>query len=383
MTLFSSFFDLFTRRKDASYIYDLDLIQDVSNRAYLKKLAIDTCIDYVARAVSASEFRVMSGTKSEKNDIYYKLNVRPNTDYLATNFWQEVINKLIRDNEVLVIVNDSHDLLIADNFIRNESANYPDTFTDVTVKNYTFQRTFNMSDVWYMQYNNAKLDDYINGLWSDYGELFGRILETNMRNNQIRATVAVNATTGTASDTQEKLQKFIDNTYKSFNHNSIAIVPITNGFEYNEVSSSKVNTNQSVSELNDLRLGFLNDVARLIGIPPALVTGEKVESKENLEAFYNSCLKPLLNKIRDELNAKLFSPFEYLHGKHIDVIGINRPDPFALSDSIDKLISSGTFSRNEIRQKLGEEPVKGLDEFVITKNYTTSTKGGDKDDNSN
>ncbi len=382
MTLFSSFFDLFTRRKDASYIYDLDLIQDVSNRAYLKKLAIDTCIDYVARAVSASEFRVMSGTKSEKNDIYYKLNVRPNTDYSATNFWQELINKLIRDNEVLVIVNDSHDLLIADNFIRNESANYPDTFTGVTVKNYTFQRTFNMSDVWYMQYNNAKLDDYINGLWSDYGELFGRMLETNMRNNQIRATVAVNATTGTASDTQEKLQKFIDNTYKSFNHNSIAIVPITNGFEYNEVSSSKVNTNQSVSELNDLRLGFLNDVARLIGIPPALVTGEKVESKENLEAFYNSCLKPLLNKIRDELNAKLFSPFEYLHGKHIDVIGINRPDPFALSDSIDKLISSGTFSRNEIRQKLGEEPVKGLDEFVITKNYTTSTKGGDKDDNS-
>lgn len=381
MTLFSSFFDLFTRRKDASYIYDLDLIQDVSNRAYLKKLAIDTCIDYVARAVSASEFRVMSGTKSEKNDIYYKLNVRPNTDYSATNFWQELINKLIRDNEVLVIVNDSHDLLIADNFIRNESANYPDTFTGVTVKNYTFQRTFNMSDVWYMQYNNAKLDDYINGLWSDYGELFGRMLETNMRNNQIRATVAVNATTGTASDTQEKLQKFIDNTYKSFNHNSIAIVPITNGFEYNEVSSSKVNTNQSVSELNDLRLGFLNDVARLIGIPPALVTGEKVESKENLEAFYNSCLKPLLNKIRDELNAKLFSPFEYLHGKHIDVIGINRPDPFALSDSIDKLISSGTFSRNEIRQKLGEEPVKGLDEFVITKNYTTSTKGGDKDDN--
>lgn len=381
MTLFSNFFDLFTRRKDASYIYDLDLIQDISNRAYLKKLAIDTCIDYVARAVSASEFRVMSSTKSEKNDIYYKLNVRPNTDYSATNFWQELINKLIRDNEVLVIVNDSHDLLIADNFIRNESANYPDTFTGVTVKNYTFQRTFNMSDVWYMQYNNAKLDDYINGLWSDYGELFGRMLETNMRNNQIRATVAVNATTGTASDTQEKLQKFIDNTYKSFNHNSIAIVPITNGFEYNEVSSSKVNTNQSVSELNDLRLGFLNDVARLIGIPPALVTGEKVESKENLEAFYNSCLKPLLNKIRDELNAKLFSPFEYLHGKHIDVIGINRPDPFALSDSIDKLISSGTFSRNEIRQKLGEEPVKGLDEFVITKNYTTSTKGGDKDDN--
>lgn len=383
MTLFSSFFDLFTRRKDASYIYDLDLIQDVSNRAYLKKLAIDTCIDYVARAVSASEFRVMSGTKSEKNDIYYKLNVRPNTDYSATNFWQELINKLIRDNEVLVIVNDSHDLLIADNFIRNESANYPDTFTGVTVKNYTFQRTFNMSDVWYMQYNNAKLDDYINGLWSDYGELFGRMIETNMRNNQIRATVAVNATTGTQEETQKKLQNFIDNVYASFSHNSIAIVPETNGFEYNEVSSSKVNTNQSVSELNDLRLGFLNDVARLIGIPPALVTGEKVESKENLEAFYNSCLKPLLNKIRDELNAKLFSTFEYLHGKHIDVIGINRPDPFALSDSIDKLISSGTFSRNEIRQKLGEEPVKGLDEFVITKNYTTSTKGGDKDDNSN
>ena len=34
-----------------------------------------------------------------------------------------------------------------------------------------------MSEVIYLQYNNEKLDKFTDGLFNDYGELFGRILK--------------------------------------------------------------------------------------------------------------------------------------------------------------------------------------------------------------
>ena len=51
-----------------------------------------------------------------------------------------MIDKLIRDNEVLIIKTDTDDLLIADTFTKNEFAIFEDTFRDVTVRSYTFKR---------------------------------------------------------------------------------------------------------------------------------------------------------------------------------------------------------------------------------------------------
>ena len=57
----------------------------------------------VARTISQSEFRVMTGNKREKDDLHYKLNVQPNKNQNAVDFWQKFIYKLIIDNEVLVV----------------------------------------------------------------------------------------------------------------------------------------------------------------------------------------------------------------------------------------------------------------------------------------
>jgi HK97 family phage portal protein len=208
MSVINSFFDLFTRRKDSSFIYDLDLFQDIKNRAYLKRMAIDTVINYVGRAVSQSEFRVMNKGLPVKDAMYYKLNVRPNTDESASDFWQHFVYQLIYYNEVLVIQDDNGDLLIADDFSRHEYAVYEDTFDNVTVKEYTFKRSFPMSDVIYLRYSNDQLEHYLTGLWGDYGELFGRMYELELRNNQIRATVKADLMTVKPTSCRSLLTRF-------------------------------------------------------------------------------------------------------------------------------------------------------------------------------
>ncbi len=82
-----------------------------------------------------------------------------------------MIYKLVYDNEVLIIKSDTDDLLIADDFDRVEYAVYEDRFKDVMVKDHKFERQFMMNEVFYLTYNNEKIQRYVNELFSGYGEL--------------------------------------------------------------------------------------------------------------------------------------------------------------------------------------------------------------------
>jgi HK97 family phage portal protein len=364
----------------SSYEFPPDYFEETARRAYMKRLAIDEVINFVARAASQTEFRVIENHKSVKKEIYYHLNVRPNTDKSATNFWEEVIYKLLRYGEVLIVQSDTNDLLIADSFVRDEKALYPDTFRGVTVGTYQYQRSFSMDDVIYLTYGNEKLDRYVNGLWTDYGELIGRMYNLQLRNNQIRAHVKTNMTTGTQEARQEALQKYITKIYSSFEKKPIAVIPETNGFEYEELNSSN-GKNQSFEEINSVKNAFIDDVAGILGVPTALIYGSNVESNENTVLFNKYCLSPLLKKIRDELNAKLFEKNAILNDDaHIETIGLDQPNILELSEQVDKLASSGVVKVNEVREAIGLEPIDDGDRIIMTKNYTTNLKGGEEDD---
>jgi HK97 family phage portal protein len=383
MAVLDSLLDLLTKRDDTKFMYDIDWMDVTDNKVYAKRMAIDKVVEFIARAISTTEFRFMDGDDLMQSPWSYKLNVRPNTDKSAANFWQDLIYKLIKENEVLVIKNDSDDLLVAESFVRTERANYPDTFSGVTVKNFTFQRTFNMDQVWYMTYNNNKLNRFVDAMWSDYGELFGRLMEINLRNNQIRGTIKTDLNSGTQDEKAASLQKFIDKIFNSFKHNSVALVPLTKGFEYNEVSGTAGEKNQAVSELTALIDGFTNEVANMLGVPPALIHGQTAEVDQNNKAFVTYCVKPLLKKIRDELNAKLFTQKEYEKGKHVMTFGIGSPDPYKDAEAIDKLVASRVFNPNTVLKDYGYPTYDGGDEYILTKNYDTATKGGEKNANNN
>lgn len=62
---------------------------------------------------------------------------------------------------------------------------FEDNFTNVTVKDYQFKRSFKQSEVIHLRYRNDKLSLLIDGLFTDYGDLFGRILSSQKRKNQI------------------------------------------------------------------------------------------------------------------------------------------------------------------------------------------------------
>lgn len=381
--------DSISKGRVSDWMDDFEFIQEASERAYLKRMALATVLNYVSRSMSTMQFRFKDGKKTIPSDWEYILNVRPNKDMSATDFWQKATYKLIADNELLIIKTDDNQLLIAEDFTRKESAVYEDIFSNVMVKDYIFKRTFTMSKVIYLQFSNEKLDRFTNDLFKDYGELFGRVLEVSMRNNQIRGSVSINKTGSfnsekdkSGSTTSEKLQRFIDKVYASFKNSSVAIVPKIEGFDYEEYTNKMGVNNQKLDELEDMKKSLINDVAKAVGVPPALIHGEMADLDSNLKAF-RLFTKQFTKKIQDEAQNKFLLKHEYTAGKRIQVVGVMTPDIFDLANSIDKLVSSGSFSPNDVLEETGRERIDDplMDKHYITKNYTSreeELKGGEE-----
>ena len=364
-------FDVFKKNKEMDFLFDLDLFEEKSKKVHLKRLALETCINFLGRTISQSEFRVKDGNKYIKDDLYYRLNVRPNKNMTSSMFWQTAIHKLVHDNHCLIIQADDQDLLIADSFDKVEYAVYEDQFKHVVVKGHEFLRTFSASDVFYLEYNNKALMPLIDELFIDYGDVFGRLISAQLRKSQIRGTVKVDAKMGVTKEKRGQLQEFINKLYKAYNEKDVAVVPEQNGFEYKEHSKETTGTGQSVDEINKLTDGFLDKVAMALGIPIGVLHGNIADVERQTKNYKVFTVGPLVKKIKDEGNAKFLTKKEYLDGKQLDVRQVFYKDIFELATSIDKLRSSGVMNGHEIRDEIGLGQVDNplLDEYVITKNY--------------
>ena len=362
--------DFFKKDKRTIRLDEMVLIE-TTNRVYLKRLALNICINYVARTIANSEFRVMNDKKVNRDILYHKLNVRPNTDSSASDFWQRFVYKLINENEVLVIQTDTEDLVIADSFNRNRYALYEDRFSDVVIGDYTYQRNFTMNEVLYLNYNNEHLSNFIDALYADYGKLFGQMLDNSMRFNQFRGVFKFKDGGALDDETFQRQRQQVERLTEIFENNSVALAPLTEGIEIEDLSSKGAQRDESINNLVKLKRDLIDDVAKILGIPVNLIHGDVADLENTMEAYINFCINPLMKMISDELNAKFFDIKEYLGGQHIKIYGINRIDPLRNATAGDKLVSSGVYSRNEVREKFGDERVDDpeMDRYLVTKYY--------------
>lgn len=361
------FLDLF-RREVPEPGFEFEDLERVFGNLHLRSLAVDKAAEFVARIFAKSEFRYMVDGKHQASGWDYLLNVRPNKNETASEFWQKVIYRLLTRNEVLIVQSDDKQLLVADGYTRKRYAVYDDTFEMVSVRDYTFQRKFAMSDVIFLQYNNNLLQGYLTDLFADYEKLHSRLVEALARNNQIRGVLSTKANGTFDKERRKKLQKYADGLFKSFTSKTVAIVPTMDGVEYSELTNTMGTSAMSVDELKKLRRQFDDEVADILGIPTALMHGDMANLSNSQKMFTSYCYESLVKKVSDGLNHAIVAGKGY-GKKRFVIVGEGQRDKFALAEHIDKLISSGAMTRNEVRLELGLEPVPGGDEFLITKNY--------------
>ena len=137
---------------------------------------------------------------------------------------------------------------------------------------------------------------------------------------------------------------------------------------------SKTYTNEGTRDIRAMIDDVCDFTARAFGVPPALLSGDVQGVSDALDQFLTFCIDPLCDMISEEINRKRYGK-DVLRGSRmqIDTKCVKHVDLLSVSTAIDKLIASGAFSVNDIRNVVGEPEIDEpwANQHFMTKNYST------------
>lgn len=149
--------------------------------------------------------------------------------------------------------------------------------------------------------------------------------------------------------------------------NGIAVLPAN-------VSYTQLSVDPADAQLLESRKFEVIDICRFFGVSPLKVFSLENASYNSIEAtelaFLNDTLRPLLTKIENELETKLFKPEDRFDIK-FDVSELLRTDKKSQAEYFTKLFNLGVLSPNDIRKELDMNSIEGGDIHVAQINLTS------------
>ena len=335
---------------------------DESNDIYYKTLIAEASVNLITKTISRAEFQTFENGKETKKLNYYILNVEANKNKSASLFWRETIEKLLKKGEALILLQDNQ-MFLADSFTRNEFAFIENTYTNIAIGDYTLSDTKKESEVLYLKDNNSTISNAINGICNDYTKLINSSVKGYQNSKARKGKLKIPTNLPKTLQEEGKLQDHIQTTMADFmDPSKDAVYPETSGFEYTEVAESKGSkSNDSGRETKN----FINDVfdfmAISYGIPPSLLKGDTVDTKDAVNNFLTFCINPLAKLITDEINRKMYGYKLYKERTYakLDTSNIKAVDLKDIANSIDLLNRNGALTIDDILRALGKEPIGG------------------------
>lgn len=382
-----------TRASNATYCLSLA----PGTQTAFKTYAIQACINKIANALSMCEFQTLEKGVISNRDLWYKLNVEPNLNQNAADFWQKVVFEMVYNPNGALIIQVQGNFLVADSYDMDEYAIKPNYYKNVKAGTLDFTQTgFYEKDVLRLRLNNAKVEDIINGVYSEYGKLISSAIKNYNRSNSKKLWVKI-GTTFQQFETQEvvnedgttttKFDNIMDdlfkNRLKSYFNEGDSATPIEEGLEIIEPQSDGGVASGQKKDTRDINALFddtMNMVADAFGIPRGLLKGDVAEIEGMTENFITFCINPLANLVEDEANRKLFGQFRMAQGSKMKVMTdlIKTYDATKIAPSSEALFRISAINANDVRRWLRMEPINEAwaNEYSMTKNYQVVGKEG-------
>lgn len=366
-----------------------------TNKLSIKKNAIEHAIDLIARTISKCEFEYYKYdlknkklNRTKNNDTYYKLNIKPNDNETATTFTYNVVAKLLKDEEVLIISMNKK-LYLADSFkysknILSEKTFYDIKLTDNGGNSLILEKTYKSHECIYLNLGLSEIKDCLEEYYKDIGKLISiqdkKYINANINKWKLNVPGTqpkmIDPKTGEPINYEEYKKKVTDGLLDEED----AIVMLSNDFSLDKINSGEKHNSEDLLKLQEK---WEKEVAMAFNIPTDVFYGSKTDKSTGTNDFITFAVLPITSIIEDGYNGSLIKKENFLNGDIIRVnkLNIKHFDIFDCATSVDKLISSG-FSHDENRYFLGipETGEKWAQEHHITKNYgnVSEKSGGDK-----
>lgn len=355
----------------------------------MRKLAISACVNMTGNALALSVFRTYVGGKEAQGEDFYTLNVRPNPNQSAAEFWRAVVAEMMLNGEALVISQKGsreESLWLADGFGLVEDGNpFAVNRWQVTgVNGKSLSKIYAEKDVLHFRLSAMDVRAPLAALSDSYERLMSSV-QKDMRwrlGKHYKAKIGRMAQ-GT-EDFNAKFREMLESQIRPALTNDITVLPQYEGYEYSDLNNEKSNTGK-MSDLGREYRNLCNDVLEMTaiayGMPPVLLLGKVADSKDAFARWMTEVIDPLAETIADEINHKSFGQKEYLGGRKlvIDTSGIQHFDIFGNADHIAKLVGSG-WSYNDILRIVGGAEVDEpwARQHFFTKNNEAMSNAGER-----
>ena len=352
---------------------DLDsALSEIYTETHIREMAFWNTVNIISNAVSKCEFKTYVRGKETKGAEYYLWNIEPNKNQNSSNFINKWLAQLYRNNEYLIIESNGQ-LLVADSFVKKEYALYEDTFTEVTVKDFTFNKTFKQSEVLYGRLSEKNMRQVTNALYESYSKLIFYSMKAYQKSRGTKGIFSYETMPVAGTEERKAFDSLIGEKFKKFMESGDAILPLGRGQTYEDIGS-KTYSSESTRDIRALIDDISDFTAKGFNMPPVITRGDVQDTSKAVDQMLTFCIDPLVDNLQEEINRKRIGKAEFLKGTKvvIDTRTIKHIDILESATAVDKLISSGCYSINDIKKVMGDEPIneEWANKHFITKNYT-------------
>jgi len=345
---------------------------DISSQIAMNELAFDICKNLITNSIVKCEILEYKDNKRIKTREWYRWNVSPNVNQNATDFWDKLLDKLFYNGDVLVVPI-KNELYVADSFSSDETAAlYPHSFSQIQIDGMEYKQRLTRAEVFYFKLHNKKLKKLIDNVMFMYGKLISVAYSNYLASNGNKGFLKISSTAEGNPKYKDRMTSYFGEQFKKFFGSDNAIMPLYDGFEFVPYKADA--SAATTRDIKALSTDILELYANAFGIPKVLVTGDVQDTSKAVDQMLTFCVDPLIELLQDEINRQTFTVDEMLNGTYIrfDTNAIKHIDLLDVSTAIDKLISSGFMSINDLRRACHMDTIDEpwADAYFMTKNYS-------------
>lgn len=350
-------------------------VRDSIYEIYLRELAFWSCVNKIAGAIVKCEFQTFRNHKEIQGEEYYLWNYEPNPNQNAATMIFKLIGILYKKNEAL-IVEVGRNIYVADSYEKEIFALKEYRFKNVEIDGYTLSETFSMSDVLFFQLNSADMRKLVNGMYEAYSKLLTHAQNAYRRSRGRKGILNISATAEQSEAFDQEFDDLMTKHFKNFFEKENAVLPLFDGYEYTDISQNvKTYSSESTRDIKALADDIYDFTARAFSFPPSLAKGDVQDTEKAVDELLTFVVDPLVKILQTEINRKRYGLNGIKNGDYIKIntLAVKHIDIFDIATPMEKLISSGVFTINDILKVLKMQTVdeEWANQHFITKNYAT------------
>ncbi len=361
-------------------------IDYITQKNKLTEFALEVGINKIADVISKLHFDlyIHSADQKEISLMDYRLNVKPNANQTATDFWKQAIYRMIKNPDGCVLINTlNHGIFIADSWQTDNSVQkskiYSNIYLIVDDDTMALNHTYNAEDVVHLRYSNPKLLRYLDQINTLNAQGWNVALNGfKAKAPKVKVSVPTSLKLQNEDGTPKTTNKYAEEIAEKLSSDEIKAIVSSGGIDISMIDAKNALTSNDIKALKD---EVFTNAAIALGIPKSVFYGEVSEKSDANNEFITYACEPVIEIINNAVNGSWLAQEEYFRGdrillntsrvKHIDVI--------ENASGLDKLYQNG-WNHNDILKLLGipeiDEP--WAYERRFTKNYSSDLKGGEE-----